>query len=85
MNIVFNKCIFTYLCLFDSLKKYFYEFQSVFVNFCFIDIIIKIFTDILLIFSIYLQNQSINISRDEKNKGEVYTFNIVVYKSIWIH
>ena len=46
MNIVFNKCIFAYLCLFYNLIKYFHEFQNIFVNFLFIDIFIKIFTDI---------------------------------------
>ena len=38
MNIVFNKCLFAYLCLFYSSTKYFHEFQSIFVNFCFTNI-----------------------------------------------
>ena len=46
MNIVFNKCIFAYLCLFYSSIKYVHEFQSIFVNFRFTDIFVKIFTDI---------------------------------------
>ena len=46
MNIVFNKCIFAYLCLFYSSTKYFHEFQSIFVNFHFTDIFVKISTDI---------------------------------------
>ena len=33
MNIVFNKCIFAYLCIVYSSIKYFHEFQSIFVNF----------------------------------------------------
>ena len=31
---------------FYSLTKYFHEFQSIFVNFCFTDIFVKISTDI---------------------------------------
>ena len=46
MNMVFNKYIFAYLCLFYSLTKYFHEFQSIFVNFYFTNISIKIFIDI---------------------------------------
>ena len=46
MNIVFNKCIFAYLCLLYSSTKYFHEFQSIFVNFCITDIFVKISTDI---------------------------------------
>ena len=46
MNIVFDKHIFVYLCLFYSLIKYFHEFQSIFVNVRFTDIFVKIFTDI---------------------------------------
>ena len=46
MNIVFNKCIFAYLCLFYSSTKYFHEFKSIFVNFCITDIFVKISTDI---------------------------------------
>ena len=38
MNIDFNKCIFVYLCHFYSSTKYFHEFKSIFVNFCFTDI-----------------------------------------------
>ena len=47
MNIVFNKYIFIYLCLFYNLIKYFYEFQRNFINFYFINIFIKISNDIL--------------------------------------
>ena len=71
MNIVFNECIFAYLCLFYGLTKYFHEFQSIFVSFYrltkyfhefqsifvsfrFIDIFVKISTDIFPIFPIYL-------------------------------
>ena len=47
MNIVFNECIFAYLCIFFySSTKYFHEFQSIFVNFRFTDIFVKISTDI---------------------------------------
>ena len=49
MNIVFNKCIFAYLRLFYSSTKYFHEFQSIFINFRFTDILSKyspIFIDI---------------------------------------
>ena len=46
MNIVFNKYIFSYLRLFYSSTKYFHEFQSIFVNFCFTNIFVKISTDI---------------------------------------
>ena len=49
MNIIFNKCIFAYLCIFYSSTKYFHEFQSIFVNFCITDIFVKIppiFSDI---------------------------------------
>ena len=46
MNIIFNKCIFAYLCFFYSSLKYFHEFQSIFINFCFTDIFVKISTDI---------------------------------------
>ena len=46
MNIVFNKCIFAYLCLFYSSTKYFHEFPSIVVNFCFTNIVVKISTDI---------------------------------------
>ena len=46
MNIVFNKCIFSYLCLFYNSIMYFHEFQSIFINFRFTDIFIKISTDI---------------------------------------
>ena len=46
MNIVFNKCIFFYLCLFYSSTKYFHEFQSIFINFRFTDIFVKISIDI---------------------------------------
>ena len=46
MNIFFNKCIFAYLCPFYSSTKYFHEFQSIFVNFRFTDIFVKISTDI---------------------------------------
>ena len=41
MNIVINKCIFSYLFLFYSSTKYFHEFQSIFVNFCITDIFVK--------------------------------------------
>ena len=41
MNIVFNKCIFVYLCHFYILLKYFREFQSIFVDFRFTDISVK--------------------------------------------
>ena len=44
MNINFNKCIFSYLCIFYSSTKYFHEFQSIFVNFCITDIFVKIST-----------------------------------------
>ena len=46
MTIVFNKCIFAYLCLFYSSTKYFHKFQSIFINFRFTNIFVKIFTDI---------------------------------------
>ena len=46
MNIIFNKCIFAYLCIFYNSTKYFYEFQSIFVNFSITDILVKISTDI---------------------------------------
>ena len=45
MNIVFNKYIFAYLWIFYSPIKYFHEFQSIFVNFCFTDIFVKIYND----------------------------------------
>ena len=48
MNIIINKCIFAYLCLFYSSTKYFHEFQSIFVNFCITDIFVKISTDIFV-------------------------------------
>ena len=46
MNIVFNKCIFAYLYLFYNSTKYFHEFQSIFINFRFTDVFVKISTDI---------------------------------------
>ena len=46
MNIVFSKCIFAYLCIFYSSTKNFHEFQSIFVNFRFTDIFVKISTNI---------------------------------------
>ena len=52
MNIVINKYIFAYLCVFYSLTKYFHEFQSIFVKFRFTDILSKypsIFNDIFYI------------------------------------
>ena len=76
MNIVFNKCIFAYLCFFFyNLTKYFHEFQNIFVNFCFTDIFnisikskyqyIYVITDILIIDynnQIKYENNIINIS-----------------------
>ena len=62
MNIVFNKCIFIYLCFIYTFLKYLYEFQSIFINFRYTDILLKIFTDILPIFLIYSKNSSTNIS-----------------------
>ena len=49
MNIVFNKYIFAYLCIFFSSIKYFHEFQSIFINFYFTDIFVKISNDIFYI------------------------------------
>ena len=49
MNIVFNKCIFAYVCIFYNSTKYFHEFQTIFINFRFTDIFIKISTDIVFL------------------------------------
>ena len=48
MNIVLNKYIFAYLCIFYSSTKYFHEFQSIFVNFCITDIFVKISSDVFV-------------------------------------
>ena len=62
MNIVFNKCIFASLCLFYGLTKNFHEFQSIFVNFCFTDIFVKISIDIFVKISIDIFVKIIDIS-----------------------
>ena len=62
MNIVFNKCIFAYLCLFYSSTKYFHEFQSIFINFRFIDIFVKISTDISVITDILFLGHNVHLS-----------------------
>ena len=67
MNIVFNKCIFAYLCLFYSSTKYLYEFQNVFVNFRFIDIFVKIATDFFDIFVKYRYIRKIIFHKNKKN------------------
>ena len=61
MNIIFNKCIFDYLCIFYSSTKYFHEFQSIFVNFRFTDIFVKMSTDIYRYFR-YIRKSKYHIS-----------------------
>ena len=60
MNIVFNKFVFAYLCLFYNSIKYFHEFQSIFVNFCFTDIFVEISIDIYRYFR-YIRKIQVSI------------------------